>query len=42
MIAALGEYPFSSYAYSAVGIDDAKITANDGYLDLAVDSSARQ
>ena len=42
MVAAPGEYPYSSYAYHAIGTDDALITAHACYLDLAVDPSARQ
>lgn len=42
MVAAPGEYPYSSHAYHAIGTDDALITAHACYLDLAVDPSARQ
>lgn len=42
MVAAPGEYPYSSYAYHAFGTEDATITAHACYLDLAVVPSARQ
>lgn len=42
MVAAPGDYPYSSYAYHAFGNDDALITAHAGYLDLADARSARQ
>ena len=42
MVAAPGEYPYSSYPFHAVGTDDAMITAHACYLDLAADPSARQ
>jgi putative transposase len=42
LVAAPGDYPYSSYAFHAGGIDDALITAHACYLDLAVDPSARQ
>jgi putative transposase len=42
MVASPGEYPYSSYAYHAIGTDDAMITAHACYLDLAVDPPARQ
>lgn len=42
IVAGPGEYPYSSYAYHAVGSEDATITAHACYLELAVNSSARK
>ena len=42
MVAAPGDYPYSSYAHYAAGFADTLITAHACYLDLAVDPSARQ
>ena len=42
MVAAPGEYPYSSYAHHAFGADDAVITAHPCYLDLAPDPAARR
>ena len=42
MVAAPGDYPYSSYVHHATGFADALITAHACYLDLAVDSSTRQ
>jgi putative transposase len=42
MVAAPGEYPYSSYAHHAAGSVDSLITAHSCYLELAVDPSARQ
>lgn len=37
-----GDYPHSSYAHHAAGVDDALITAHPCYLNLAGDCAARQ
>ena len=42
MVAAPGDYPYSSYAHYAAGFADALITAHACYLDLAVDPQSRQ
>ena len=42
MVAAPGEYPYSSYAYHAAGVDNALITAHACYLSLGADRAARQ
>lgn len=42
LVAAPGDYPYSSYAYHAAGFADTLINAHDCYLDLAADASARQ
>ncbi len=42
MVAAPGDYLYSSYAHYAAGFADALITMHTCYLDLAVDPSARQ
>jgi len=42
MVAAPGDYPYSSYAHYAAGFADALITAHACYLDLAVDPKSRQ
>lgn len=42
MVAAPGEYRFSSYAYHAFGADDAVLTAHACYIELDADTAARQ
>lgn len=42
MVAAPGDYPYSSYAHHAAGVDDGLITAHACYLGLATDHSERQ
>jgi putative transposase len=42
MVRAPGDYPYSSYACHAAGVDDALITAHACYLNLAYDRAARQ
>ena len=42
MVVAPGDYPYSSYAYHAAGVDDALITAHGCYLSLGGDRAARQ
>ena len=42
IVVAPGDYPYSSYAYHATGVDDVLITAHACYLDLAGDCAARR
>jgi len=42
MVVAPGDYPYSSYAYHAAGIDDVLVTAHTCYLSLGEDRAARQ
>jgi REP-associated tyrosine transposase len=42
MVAAPGEYPYSSFAHHATGSVDSLISAHSCYLELAVDPSVRQ
>jgi putative transposase len=42
MVAAPGDYPYSSYAHNAGGFDDVLLTPHPCYLDLGADPSARQ
>jgi len=42
MVAVPGDYPYSSYAYHAAGVDDNLITAHACYLSLGGDRAARQ
>jgi len=42
MVYAPGDYPYSSYAYHAAGVDDVLITPHACYLSLGVDCAARQ
>lgn len=41
MVAAPGDYPYSSYAHHAAGVDDGLITEHACYLGLAADHSER-
>ena len=42
LVAAPGDYPYSSYACHAAGVDDVLITAHACYLSLGADCAARQ
>ena len=42
LVAAPGDYPYSSYAYHAAGVDDVLITEHPCYSDLAGDAASRQ
>lgn len=42
MVVAPGDYPYSSYACHAAGVDDVLITAHACYLNLGGDRAARQ
>jgi putative transposase len=42
MVDAPGDYPYSSYAFYAIGIDDDLLTPHGGYLGLGDGQLARQ